>query len=77
MSTENQLSYAHILNRLQNGAILRIGPFAELNFETFSNVIYFFDFKISTFKQKFYFRFQMTNKIYSTLMFLVRLMKWV
>lgn len=38
MSKENQLSYAHMLNRLQNGAVLRIGPFAELNFETFSKM---------------------------------------
>ncbi|XP_031639326.1 uncharacterized protein LOC116351370 [Contarinia nasturtii] len=37
MSKENQLRYAHMLNRLQNGAVLRIGPFAELNFETFSD----------------------------------------
>lgn len=28
-----------MLNRLQNGAVLRIGPFAELNFKTFSDVI--------------------------------------
>lgn len=39
MSKQNQLDYAHMLNRLQNGAILRMGPFAELNFETFSKVI--------------------------------------
>lgn len=37
MSCKNQLSYVHILNRVQNGAILQIGPFAELNNETFSN----------------------------------------
>lgn len=42
MSKQNQLGYAHMLNRLQNGAILQIGPFAELNFETFSNVRHFF-----------------------------------
>lgn len=39
MSRENQLAYAHLLNRLQNGAVLHMGPFDVLNFETFSNVI--------------------------------------
>lgn len=39
MSIENQLAYAHLLNRLQNGVIIRMGPFAELNYEAFSNVI--------------------------------------
>lgn len=39
MSKRNQLSYAHLLNRLQNGTKLRMGPFAELNFETFTDVI--------------------------------------
>lgn len=38
MSYQNQLAFAHMLNRLQNGSILRIGPFAELNFETFQKV---------------------------------------
>lgn len=36
LSRENQLSY--ILNRLQNGAVLQMGSFAELNNETFSTV---------------------------------------
>lgn len=38
MSRDKQLSYAHLLNRLQNGTLLQIGPFATLNFETFSDV---------------------------------------
>lgn len=39
MSRENQLNYAHLLNRLQNGAVLQMGPFDVLSFETLSNVI--------------------------------------
>lgn len=35
-----QHTYGHLLNRLQNGAKLKIGPFAQLGFETFSNVIF-------------------------------------
>lgn len=42
MCRDKQLSYAHLLNRLQNGTLLKMGPFAVLNFETFSDVS--FDF---------------------------------
>lgn len=38
MSKGNQLAYAHLLNRLQNGADIRMGPFAELNYQTLSDV---------------------------------------
>lgn len=38
MSRNNQLDYAHALNRLRNGTTLRMGPFSELNFETFCKV---------------------------------------
>lgn len=38
MSKKNQLSYAHMLNRLQNGAKLRIGPLGKLDFDKFSDV---------------------------------------
>lgn len=38
MSIKSQLAYAHLLNRLQNGVVLRMGPFAELSFETLSDV---------------------------------------
>lgn len=43
MSKSCQLDYAHTLNRLQNGAILEIGPFGALNYETFSNVMQLFN----------------------------------
>lgn len=35
---DQQLNIAHVLNRLQNGCTLTIGPFSELNFETSTNV---------------------------------------
>lgn len=38
MSKKSQLAYAHILNRLQSGIVLQMGPFGELNYETLSNV---------------------------------------
>ena len=38
MTLEQQLDYANMLNRLQNGAILQMGPFAALNLETLSLV---------------------------------------
>lgn len=46
MSKKSQLGYVHLLNRLQNGAVFRMGPFAELNFETLSNVITHFKLSI-------------------------------
>lgn len=41
MPRQKQLAYAHVLNRIQNGTVLKIGPFALLNFETFSDVTAF------------------------------------
>lgn len=38
MSIKSQLAFGHLVNRLQNGAVFRMGPFEELNFETLSNV---------------------------------------
>lgn len=38
MSQKNQLEYAQALNRLQNGAVIAMGPFFELNYEIFSDV---------------------------------------
>lgn len=38
MSNRSQLAYAHILNRLENGVVLRMGPFGELNLEALSKV---------------------------------------
>lgn len=38
MTKRIQLSYIHTLNYLQHGVCLRMGPFDELNFLTFSNV---------------------------------------
>lgn len=38
MSKKSQLAYAHLLYRLQNGAVFRMGPFDPLNFESLSNV---------------------------------------
>lgn len=38
LSIKNQRDYAHTLNRLQHGTVLKIGPLAELNYETFSDV---------------------------------------
>lgn len=29
----------HMIHRLQNGGVIRMGPFAALNYETASNVI--------------------------------------
>ncbi|XP_031627340.1 uncharacterized protein LOC116343436 isoform X2 [Contarinia nasturtii] len=43
MSPQKQRSYAHVLNRLQNGTILQMGPFGVLNFETFSDNLQFCD----------------------------------
>lgn len=39
MSKKNQTTYAYLLNRLQNGIIFRVGPFVELNLETFAIVM--------------------------------------
>lgn len=39
LSCKQQLSYAHMLNRLQHGAVLQMGPFGVLNFETLSAVM--------------------------------------
>lgn len=39
LSKKSQLAYAHLLNRLQNGIVFRMGPFGELNFETLSKVL--------------------------------------
>lgn len=41
MTRQQQLSYGHLLNGLQNGSVLRMGPFAVLNFEILSDVIQF------------------------------------
>lgn len=30
MPREQQIAYAHLLNRLQNGAVLRMGPFLSI-----------------------------------------------
>lgn len=38
MSKRNKRIFVQILNHLQNGVNLRMGPFNELNFETFLNV---------------------------------------
>lgn len=38
LSQKNQKAYGFILQRLQDGAVLRIGPFAELNFATLTDV---------------------------------------
>lgn len=35
---QNQKDIAHILNRAQNGTVLRIGPFSRLDYETATNV---------------------------------------
>lgn len=43
-----QKDIAHMMNRLQNGAVLTMGPFADLNYETASNV------RISTSNNPFY-----------------------
>lgn len=40
LSKKSQLAYAHLLNRLQNGIVFRMGPFGELNFETLSKVLW-------------------------------------
>lgn len=39
----HQKDIAHILNRAQNGAVLTIGPLAELNYGTATNVRIYFD----------------------------------
>lgn len=77
LTRQQQLSYAHLLNRLQNGSTLRMGPFAVLNRETLSivmlicqNILHFILLK------KKIVSFQMTNRIYSVLMLLVRSMGW-
>lgn len=38
LSRENQIAYAHTLNRLQKGCVIRMGPFDHLNFATLSQV---------------------------------------
>lgn len=42
MTKKQQMSYAHSLNRLQNGAVFHMGPFAVLNFVVLSDVISLF-----------------------------------
>lgn len=39
MSTEKQLIYLQLLNQMNHGATLQMGPFGKLNFETFNQVI--------------------------------------
>lgn len=39
LSKKNQRAYGFMLTRLQNGSVLRIGPFDELNFATLTDVI--------------------------------------
>lgn len=39
MSIESQLAYGQLLNRVQHGAALKMGRFAELDFEILSDVI--------------------------------------
>lgn len=38
MSQNHQLIYAHVLVRLQNAVIIRMGPLARINFALFSDV---------------------------------------
>lgn len=38
MPPKHAMLVTHALNRLQNGGIIRMGPFAPLNYETASNV---------------------------------------
>lgn len=38
MTPEQQKQIAHILNRLQNGAVIQMGPLAEINYGTFADV---------------------------------------
>lgn len=38
MSIKNKLAYAHILNRLQHGTVVKMGPFEQLNLDTFTKV---------------------------------------
>lgn len=38
MSRKNQLTYAHVLYRLQNGYTLRMGPFGATNFKMLTEV---------------------------------------
>lgn len=43
--SSSQREISHVMNRLQNGAILTMGPLAEINYVTASNVselIFFF-----------------------------------
>lgn len=57
LTTKQQIGYAHILNRLQNGTTLQIGPFAALNFEKFTNVSFkYLNFILSTQKTIYLFR---------------------
>lgn len=45
---QTQKDIAYILHRTQHGPILTIGPFAELNYETATNVRFAIYFKAST-----------------------------
>lgn len=74
MSKQNQLTYAHLLNRLQNGAVFHVGPFAELNLVTFSKVDEKMDFMRNFYEFMTSF-FQMTNRIYSFVMALRRVLQ--
>lgn len=38
LSYKNQIAYAHALKRLQNGAVISMGPFDLINFATLSDV---------------------------------------
>lgn len=74
LSQKNQKAYEFILKRLQDGAVLRIRPFAELSFATFTDVMNhpYFHFPINFIQITF---FQMTKMIYSFLMMLLKALK--
>lgn len=38
LTLQNQKDIAHILNRAQNGTVLRMGPFSRLDYETATKV---------------------------------------
>lgn len=43
-STSSQKDVAYMMNRLQNGAVLTMGPLAEINYETAADVRFSFEF---------------------------------
>lgn len=55
MVPEHQKMIAHAMSRLQNGATIRMGPLAELNYSTFARVSSF-EYIFMEFRENFHFR---------------------